>query len=55
MFNEIRCLFAKLIANTIHSISHRLRWCVWRRRHQAQAKTSHYRRRDHPTHQPTSA
>jgi NAD(P)-dependent dehydrogenase (short-subunit alcohol dehydrogenase family) len=33
----------------------RLRWCVWRRRHQAQAKTSHYRRRDHPTHQPTSA
>jgi hypothetical protein len=45
--NEIRRLFAKLITNTVHTISHWLAWSRWRRRHQARAKTSHYRRRGH--------
>ncbi|WP_425545107.1 IS701 family transposase [Dactylosporangium roseum] len=49
--NEIRRLFAKLIANTIHPISHWLTWSQWRRRHQARARTSHYRRRGQATHQ----
>jgi integrase/recombinase XerD len=38
--NEIRRLFAKLISNTIHPISHWLAWSQWRRRHQARARTS---------------
>ena len=50
-FNEIRRLFARLITNTIHTIDHWLRWSTWRRRHQATAKTSHYRRRGQPIHQ----
>jgi hypothetical protein len=44
-FNEIRRLFARLITATVHTIDHWLHWSVWRRRHQARAKTSHYRRR----------
>jgi hypothetical protein len=44
---EIRHLFAKLINNTIYTTSHWLNWSRWRRRHQARAKTSHYRRRGH--------
>jgi SRSO17 transposase len=43
--NEIRHLFAKLITNTIRSITHWLHWSEWRRRHQHRALTSHYRRR----------
>jgi SRSO17 transposase len=46
--NEIRHLFAKLITNTVRSITYWLRWSTWRRRHQAIALISHYRRRDHP-------
>lgn len=38
----------------IHPISHWLTWSVWRRRHQTRARTSHYRRRGQPTHQPSS-
>ncbi len=53
-FNEIRRLFSRLISNTIHTIDHWLHWSNWRRRHQARAKTSHYRRRDHTTNQPAS-
>jgi SRSO17 transposase len=53
-FNEIRRLFARTIANTIHTIDHWLHWSTWRRRHQARAKTSHYRRRGQLIHQPTS-
>ncbi len=49
--NEIRRLFTKLITNTTHTIVHCLHWSNWRRRHQARAKTSHYRRRGHLTHQ----
>jgi SRSO17 transposase len=51
---EIRRLFAKLIANTVHTIEHYLAWSYWRRQHQARAKTSHYRRRGQITHQPSS-
>lgn len=46
-FNEIRRLFTRLTTNTIHTIDHWLHWSTWRRRHQARAKTSHYRRRGH--------
>ncbi|GAA1578091.1 IS701 family transposase [Dactylosporangium maewongense] len=53
-FNEIRHLFKLMITNTTHTISHRLHWSNWRRRHQARARTSHYRRRGHTIHQPTS-
>jgi SRSO17 transposase len=53
-FNEIRRLFGRFIANTAHTIGHWLHWSNWRRRHQATAKTSHYHRRSHTIHQPTS-
>jgi hypothetical protein len=46
--NEIRRLFAKLVATTPHTITHWLAWSRWRRLHQARAKTSHYRRRGQP-------
>jgi hypothetical protein len=52
--NEIRRLFARMITNTIHTIDHWLHWSAWRRRHQASAKTSHYRRRGHLIHLPAS-
>jgi SRSO17 transposase len=45
--NEIRHLFAKLITNTVHPITHWLHWSTWRRRHQTRARTSHYTRRGH--------
>jgi SRSO17 transposase len=48
--NEIRRLFAKLVATTVHSIGHWLAWSRWRRLHQARAKTSHYHRRLQPIH-----
>jgi hypothetical protein len=53
-FNEIRRLFARLITNSVHTISHWLHWSTWRRRHQARAKTSHYHRRGQTIHQPAS-
>jgi SRSO17 transposase len=49
---EIRRLFAKLISNTTHSITHWLAWSRWRRHHQARARQSHYQRRGHTNHQP---
>jgi SRSO17 transposase len=51
---EIRRLFARLITTTIHTIDHWLHWSNWRRRHQARAKTSHYRRRGHTGYRPAS-
>lgn len=50
--NEIRRLLAKLAINAIHAIDHWLAWSQWRRRHQARARTSHYRRRGHLEHRP---
>jgi uncharacterized membrane protein len=47
--NEIRHLFAKLITNTVRTVSYWLHWSTWRRRHQQRAMTSHYRRREAST------
>jgi hypothetical protein len=47
--NEIRHLFAKLITNTVRTISYWLHWSTWRRSHQQRVLTSHYRRRDATT------
>ncbi|MEU8307893.1 IS701 family transposase [Actinomadura sp. NPDC048955] len=43
--NEIKHLFNTLAADPIHSLQHRLRWSIWRRRHQHRARASHYHRR----------
>ena len=51
--NEIRRLLAKLVINAVHTINHWLDWSTWRRRHQARAKTSHYKRRGQLEHRPT--
>jgi SRSO17 transposase len=42
--NEVQHLFAALLTRPAGDLSHRLRWSVWRRRHQARARTCHYRR-----------
>jgi hypothetical protein len=41
--NEIRRLFTAAITPIRHS-THILHWSIWRRRHQARARASHYRR-----------
>jgi SRSO17 transposase len=43
--NEVRRLINTLIIQPIRDLAHRLRWSHWRRRHQAQARRSHYKRR----------
>jgi SRSO17 transposase len=43
--NEIHHLFNVLIAQPISDTWYRLRWSIWRRRHQHRAKTSHYQQR----------
>jgi hypothetical protein len=42
--NEIQHLFAALLAQPASDLAHLLHWSVWRRRHQARARTCHYRR-----------
>jgi SRSO17 transposase len=42
--NEIQHLYAALLARPAGDRDHRLHWSVWRRRHQARARTCHYRR-----------
>jgi hypothetical protein len=42
--NEIQHLFAALAARPTGNAAHRLRWSMWRRRHQAHARTCHYQR-----------
>jgi hypothetical protein len=42
--NEVRHLFAALLALPAGNRAHRLRWSAWRRRHQARARTYHYQR-----------
>jgi SRSO17 transposase len=44
--NEIRHLFINLPNRARHGIHHLLHWSRWRRRHQARARVSHYRRRE---------
>jgi SRSO17 transposase len=43
--NEIRRLFTQLRAR-VHAVQHQLHWSQWRRRHQAIARASHYKRRE---------
>jgi SRSO17 transposase len=45
---EIRRLLAVLVLHPTRQISEILRWSQWRRRHQAQARRSHYQRRSQP-------
>jgi hypothetical protein len=42
--NEFQHLFAALVARPVEDPGHRLGWSVWRRRHQARARTCHYQR-----------
>ncbi len=42
--NEIQRLFTTLVVRHVHDAAHRLHWSAWRRRHQARAQASHYRR-----------
>ena len=42
--NEVQHLFAALLAPPAGDRGHRLRWSLWRRRHQARARTCHYQR-----------
>jgi SRSO17 transposase len=42
--NEVQHLFAALVARPVEDLGHRLRWSIWRRRHQARARTCHYQR-----------
>ncbi|MEU6947442.1 IS701 family transposase [Streptomyces sp. NPDC046316] len=42
--NEIQRLFTALTVRSARDTAHRLRWSTWRRRHQARARRSHYRR-----------
>jgi SRSO17 transposase len=42
--NEVSHLFAALLARPPDDLTHRLRWSLWRRRHQARARTCHYQR-----------
>jgi hypothetical protein len=46
--NEIQHLFAALVVRPAGDLGHRLRWSVWRRRHQARARTCHYRQQAAP-------
>lgn len=42
---EIRRVLAALVERTPPSLDFLLRWSHWRRRHQAEARAAHYRRR----------
>ncbi|MGC0377633.1 SRSO17 transposase [Streptomyces sp. SAI-229] len=42
--NEIQHLFLAVTVRPLTDLSHRLGWSDWRRRHQARAQASHYRR-----------
>ena len=42
--NEVQHLFATLLARPAGDLGHRLAWSLWRRRHQARARTCHYQR-----------
>jgi SRSO17 transposase len=42
--NEVQHLLAALHTRPAGELGHRLRWSLWRRRHQARARTCHYQR-----------
>jgi hypothetical protein len=55
--NELQHLFAALVIRPAADPDHRLRWSVWRRRHQHRARTYYYRllpTTSHPTMNITS-
>jgi hypothetical protein len=41
--NEVQHLLVTMLTRPAGELGHRLRWSVWRRRHQARARTCHYR------------
>lgn len=49
--SELQRLFIVLIVQPARDTAHRLRWSTWRRRHQARARHSHYRRTAAPHHE----
>jgi hypothetical protein len=49
--NEVQHLFTTLVTQPVADAAHRLRWSLWRRRHQARARTCHYRRQAAPGQQ----
>jgi len=51
-YNEIRRLLATVILHPVRGKRFILRWSHWRRRHQAAAELSHYKRRDQETQHP---
>jgi hypothetical protein len=52
--NEVRRLINTVIIRPIRDLTHRLHWSHWRRRHQARARRSQYKRRPKPELQPRS-
>jgi hypothetical protein len=42
---EIRRLLIKLVLRSVHTAEHVWSWSTWRRRHQHQARLSHYKLR----------
>ena len=48
--NEVQHLFATLLVRPAGDLAHRLAWSLWRRRHQARARTCQYQRQaaQHP-------
>jgi hypothetical protein len=42
--NEAQHLFATLLTRPAGDLGHRLRWSLWRRRHQARARACHHHR-----------
>jgi hypothetical protein len=42
--NEVQHLLTTLLIRPAGDLGHRLRWSLWRRRHQARARTCHYQR-----------
>ncbi|CCH79830.1 hypothetical protein BN12_60036 [Nostocoides japonicum T1-X7] len=49
---ELRRLFTALLLRAVPTLESVLAWSRWRRRHQARARQSHYRRRGHHTNEP---
>ncbi|WP_280461794.1 hypothetical protein [Nocardia carnea] len=47
--NVTRHLFTTLVHTPAHTITHRLNWPLWRRRHEYHARNSHYQRRSRLT------
>ncbi|MFG2911263.1 IS701 family transposase [Kitasatospora sp. NPDC048286] len=43
---EIQRLFTALLIRPVRDLAHRLHWSVWRRRHQARTRASHYQRQE---------